>query len=103
MRPLKNVQFCPRSRKAKILTTGIHRVFRGLEFEPDAACLAIALAKVEDWAKGGVFQRSHTKMLCIMSTRVLDFSENLALKKKTLRLSLPDRSVEKLIDLIVSD
>ena len=23
------------SRKAKILTTGIHRVFRGLKFEPD--------------------------------------------------------------------
>jgi len=25
-----------RSRKAKILTTGIHVVFRGLKFEPDA-------------------------------------------------------------------
>jgi hypothetical protein len=36
MRPLKNAQFCSRSRKAKILTTGIPRVFRGLEFEPDA-------------------------------------------------------------------
>jgi hypothetical protein len=24
LRPLKNVQFCSRSRKAKILTTGIH-------------------------------------------------------------------------------
>ena len=35
-RPLKNVQFCSRSRKAKIFTTGIHSVFRGLEFEPDA-------------------------------------------------------------------
>jgi hypothetical protein len=34
-RPLKNVQFCSSSRKAKILTTGIHRVFRGLKFEPD--------------------------------------------------------------------
>ncbi len=42
-------------------------------------------------------------MLGIMSTHVLDFSGNLALKKKTLRLRLPDRIVEKLIDLIVSD
>ena len=47
MRPLKNVNFCLSSRKAIILTTpvrsagptgqaGIHRVFRGLKFEPDA-------------------------------------------------------------------
>jgi len=35
-RPLKNVQFCSRSRKARIITTGIPLVFRGLEFEPDA-------------------------------------------------------------------
>jgi hypothetical protein len=35
LRPLKNVRFFSRSRKAKILTTGIHRVFRGLKFEPD--------------------------------------------------------------------
>ena len=34
-RPLKNIQFCLRSRKAKILTTGIHEVFRGLKFAPD--------------------------------------------------------------------
>jgi len=45
-RPLKNVNFCLSSRKAIILTTpvrsagptgqaGIHRVFRGLKFEPD--------------------------------------------------------------------
>ena len=33
---MKNVQFCPRSRKTKILTTGIHLVFRGLKFESDA-------------------------------------------------------------------
>ena len=32
----QNVQVRLRSRKAKILTTGIHGVFRGLEFEPDA-------------------------------------------------------------------
>lgn len=32
----QNVQFCPRSRKAKILTTDIHGVFRGLKFKPDA-------------------------------------------------------------------
>jgi hypothetical protein len=36
-------------KKAKILTTGIHRVFRGLKFEPD----------FDSWAKGGIFQRSH--------------------------------------------
>ena len=35
MRPFKNAQFCSSSRKAKILTTGIHGVFRGLKFEPD--------------------------------------------------------------------
>jgi len=35
-RPLKNVNFCLSSRKKIILTTGIHWVFRGLKFEPDA-------------------------------------------------------------------
>jgi len=35
MRLLKNVHFCSSSRKGKILTTGIHSVFRGLKFEPD--------------------------------------------------------------------
>ena len=34
-RPLKNAQFCSSSRKAKILTGGIYRIFRGLKFEPD--------------------------------------------------------------------
>ena len=33
---MKNVQFCPSSRKAKILTAGIYGIFRGLKFEPDA-------------------------------------------------------------------
>ena len=36
VRPLKNAQFCAKSRKKKNLTTGIHCVFRGLEFESDA-------------------------------------------------------------------
>jgi len=36
LRPLKNVQFCSSSRKAKILTAGIHGVFRGLKFKSDA-------------------------------------------------------------------
>ena len=36
LRPLKNIQFCARSRKTKILATGIHGVFRGLKFESDA-------------------------------------------------------------------
>ena len=40
-RPLKNVQFCSRSRKAKISTTGIYSIFRvppksGMKFESDA-------------------------------------------------------------------
>ena len=35
LRQFQNVQFCSRSRKAKILTTGIHVVFRGLKIEPD--------------------------------------------------------------------
>ena len=35
LRPLENVHLCSSSRKAKILTTGIHRVFRGLKSEPD--------------------------------------------------------------------
>jgi hypothetical protein len=29
--PLKKVQFCSRPRKAKILTTNIHLVFRGIK------------------------------------------------------------------------
>jgi len=36
MRPLKNGNFCSSSRKAKISTTGIYRIFRGLKFEHDA-------------------------------------------------------------------
>jgi hypothetical protein len=36
VRQFQNVQFSSKSRKAKILTTGIHAVFRGLKFEPDA-------------------------------------------------------------------
>jgi hypothetical protein len=59
MRPFKKAQFYSRSRKARILTTGILVVFRGLEFESDTARPAIALATAEDWAKGGVFQRYH--------------------------------------------
>jgi hypothetical protein len=35
-RPLKNGNFCSSSRKAKISTTGIYLIFRGLKFEPDA-------------------------------------------------------------------
>ncbi len=35
-RPLKNAQFCSSSRRAMILTTGIHWVFWGLKFEPNA-------------------------------------------------------------------
>jgi hypothetical protein len=34
--PLQNVQFCSSSRKARILTTGIYWIFRGLKFETDA-------------------------------------------------------------------
>jgi len=35
-RQFQNIQFCSISRKAKILTIGIHGVFRGLKFELDA-------------------------------------------------------------------
>jgi hypothetical protein len=35
-RSLKDAEFCSSSRKARILTTGIHGVFRGLKFESDA-------------------------------------------------------------------
>ncbi len=35
MRALKRVQFFSRSKKTKILTTGIHVIFRGLKFESD--------------------------------------------------------------------
>ena len=45
---MKNVHFCSRSRKAKILTTGIHVVFRGLKSEPDAVIGQIS----EDFEKG---------------------------------------------------
>jgi len=38
-RPLKNGNLCSSSRKAKILTTGIYRIFRGLKFEPDTDTL----------------------------------------------------------------
>ena len=47
-RPLKNVKFYSRSRQAKILTTDIHGVFRGLKSEDNA----------ESWIKEGVFLRS---------------------------------------------
>ena len=33
---MQNVQFCSSSRKARILTTGIYWIFRGLKFESDA-------------------------------------------------------------------
>ena len=34
-RPLKNGNLCSSSRKAKISTTGIYEIFRGLKFKPD--------------------------------------------------------------------
>lgn len=45
-RPLKNTPFWSRSRKVKILNAGVHGIFRGLKFTPDA----------EIWPKG-VFYR----------------------------------------------
>ena len=36
MKSLKNGNFCSSSRKAKISTTGIYGIFRGLKFEPGA-------------------------------------------------------------------
>ena len=58
-RSLKNAQFSSRSRKARILTSGIPVVFRGLEFESDA----------EIGQKGAFFKglnlRSHTLNVCL--------------------------------------
>jgi len=48
MSQFQNVLFCSRSRKVKILTTGIHVVFRGLKFEPDADIGQIS----EDFERG---------------------------------------------------
>ncbi len=48
LRPLKNANFCSSSRKAIILTTGIHGVFRGLKFEPDTEIGQIS-ADFEKW------------------------------------------------------
>ena len=50
LRPLKNGYFCSSSRKAKILTTGILQVFRGLRFEPDTE-----IGQKEAFSKGLLF------------------------------------------------
>ena len=53
-RPLQNVQFCSSSRKAKILTTGIYWIFRGLKFEPDlSACLPVRVRTQTGNAQAG--------------------------------------------------
>ena len=57
VRPLKNVQFWSRSRKAKISTTGIYRIFRGLKFEPDAEIGQISA----DFERGRFSKVSGTK------------------------------------------
>jgi len=44
---LENAYFCSSSRKAIILTTGIHCVFRGLKFEPD-----VEIGQKEAFCKG---------------------------------------------------
>jgi hypothetical protein len=54
---LKNAQFCSRSRKARILTTGIPVVFRGLEFESDTACPAIVFDDGGRLGKRGRFSK----------------------------------------------
>jgi caffeoyl-CoA O-methyltransferase len=56
---LKNVLFCSRSRKTKILSTGIPLVFRGLKFESDA----------EIGEKGAFFKA--LKGICMILVEVL--------------------------------
>ena len=42
MRPLKNVQFRSRSRRVRILTTGIYEIFRGLKSERNEEIVQIS-------------------------------------------------------------
>jgi hypothetical protein len=60
VRPLKNGNFCSSSRKAKISTTGIYRIFRGLKFEPDEEIgqkvpfyKGLRLVRIASWWRGG--------------------------------------------------
>jgi len=57
----KSPLICSRSRKAKILTTGIHVVFRGLKFEPDADIGQIS----GDFERGRFEIGSKAKELCL--------------------------------------
>jgi hypothetical protein len=137
VRPLKNAQFCSRSsRRSRTLSGGRRSrrwrdnhpdnpsgrasypsVFRGLEFEPDAACPAISSrhslsdggslrrpssavacppsavacyggratedGTAEDWAKGGVFQRSH-RVIVFRLTRKSNLSYTHTAKRAVL-------------------
>ena len=40
---MRNVQFGSSPRQAKILTTDIHEVFRGLKFEPNAGIVPMGM------------------------------------------------------------
>ena len=73
LRPLKNAQFCSSSRKAKILTGGIHWVFWGLKFEPDAEvgqkrafCKCLALPLIS-WCYLGIIISTWPKTLFFRS------------------------------------
>jgi hypothetical protein len=79
---LKNVQFCSRPRKAKILTTGILVVFRGLKFESDAGigqkgafCEGFAQVSVGWKEKNAIVERSpciwtQMRLPCEKSSRI---------------------------------
>jgi hypothetical protein len=62
LRPLKNVNFCLSSRKAKILTTGIHGVFLGLKFESDPREIGFAPMKQVKGFIGQAFHRAGTEI-----------------------------------------
>jgi len=55
--PLKKVQFCSRPRKAKILTTNIPLVFRGLKFEPVGTQWRSRLSGTQGLEKRGRFSK----------------------------------------------
>ena len=96
VRPLKNVQFCSSSRKAKILTTGIHLVFWGFKFEPDPSEIGFAFhrASTEIGQKGAfckglkvmIMLKSETNSIC----KKITFSSNGFLLSGALHLPTTD-------------
>jgi peptidoglycan/xylan/chitin deacetylase (PgdA/CDA1 family) len=74
-RPSENAQFCSRPRKAKVLTTDIHKVFRGLKVEPD-----------EGIDQKGVFSEGLTGYVELPYTMPQDFTLFILMKEQTLHV-----------------